>query len=46
MGLSAGDATFGLPEQPPPGSPKSAGSLSLGENRVYFGLWCFARLAT
>ena len=25
--------------QNPPGSPKSAGSLSLGENRVYFGLW-------
>ena len=24
MGLSAGDATFGLPEQPPPGSPKSS----------------------
>ena len=25
--------------QNPPGSPKSAGSLSFGENRVYFGLW-------
>ena len=25
--------------QNPPDSPTSAGSLSLGENRVYFGLW-------
>ena len=26
-----------------PGSPKKAGSLSLGENRVYFGLWALMK---
>eukprot|EP01046_Picozoa_sp_COSAG06_P110741 COSAG06_NODE_57286_length_281_cov_0.494505_1_plen_80_part_01 len=29
--------------QNPPGSPKKAGSLSLGENRVYFGLWALMK---
>lgn len=29
--------------QNPPGSLKSAGQLSLGENRVYFGLWALMK---
>ena len=29
--------------QNPPGSPQKAGSLSLGENRVYWGLWALMK---
>jgi hypothetical protein len=34
MGLTAGDATFGLPEQPPPGSPKSSAGPGAPANSV------------